>query len=141
MRIRIDRDLDPRPPPAGVLGGEVQAVGACVDLEKTTVLPRLLDHPVDVDFITGTFQQQATGGMSQDIEIPVIHGAQDTLGLLLLVKSEAGVDGADRIVELAQEVVGIVERSIRQNVDFGGFQDTETVEAFVEPVDVFDLLP
>ena len=77
----------------------------------------------------------------EDVEIPVIHGAQNALGLLLPVKPEAGMDRADRVVEFTQEVVRIVERSIRQNIHFGGFQDAETAQACVELVDVFDLRP
>ena len=102
-----------------VLGREIQPVRAGIDLEKTAVLPCLLDDPLDVDFVAGTLEQQASRRMSQDIEVPVIHGAQDALGLLLPVKSEARMNRADRIVEFPQEVVGIVERSVRENIHFG----------------------
>ena len=102
-----------------ILGGKIEAVGAGIDLEKTTVLPGVGDDPLDVDFIAGTFQQQASRRVSQDIEIPVIHGAHDALGLLGLPETEAGVDGADRIIEFPQEVVRIIQRSIHKDIHFG----------------------
>jgi hypothetical protein len=57
--------------------------------------------------------------MSQYVEVPVIHRTENALGLFLSRKSEAGVDRANRAVELPQEIVGIVERSIRKDVHFG----------------------
>ena len=66
VRIGIDGDHD-----AGlccssrVLGREVQPVRTRVDLEKAAILPRLLDHPFDVDFVARTLEQQASGRMSR----------------------------------------------------------------------------
>ena len=56
-------------------------------------------------------------------------------------KAEAGMDGADRVVEFAQQVVGIIERAIGEDIDFGGFQDADAVQAAVQLVDEADLLP
>ena len=59
MRIGGDGDLDPgRVREPRVLGGKIEAVGARIDLEKTTILPGVADDPLDVNFIAGTFQQQ-----------------------------------------------------------------------------------
>ncbi len=109
MGIGIDGDQYPRRVCfSRILGGKVQPVGARIDLEEAAVLPRLLDDPIGVDFVTGTLKEQASRRMSEDIEVPVIHGAQQALGLLLPVKSEARMNRADRIVEFTQEIVGIV---------------------------------
>src|SRR5437773_532289 len=83
-----------------VLGRQVQTVRAGVDFKKTAVLSGLFDHSLDVDLVPGAFEQEASRGMSQDVEIAVIHGTQKTLGLLFPVEREAGMNGANRIVEL-----------------------------------------
>ena len=56
MRIRTYGDLDPRcVREPRILGREVEAVGARIDLEKTPVLPSVVDDPLDVNFIAGAF--------------------------------------------------------------------------------------
>src|SRR5436190_4287916 len=75
---------------ARIFGGEIQTVRAGIDLKKASPLSRRLDHPLEIDFITGTLEQQASGRMSQDVEIPVIHRAQEPLRLL--VRSCSGLN-------------------------------------------------
>jgi len=79
--------------------------------------------------------------MAQDIEIPVIHRAQKALCLLCPFHPEAGMDRADGIVQFTQEVIRIIERSVRQDIHFGGFQNAESPQAAIELVDVSDLGP
>src|SRR5580700_10991537 len=79
--------------------------------------------------------------MPEDVEIAIIHGAQDAFGLLDLSQAEAGMYGGYRVVEFSQQVVGIVERSIGEDVHLGGLQDADVIEAAVQLVDEPDLLP
>src|SRR3984957_21319848 len=79
--------------------------------------------------------------MPQDVEVAVIHGVQNTLGLLILSKSEAGMYRADRIIQFPQQVVGIVERSVGEDIHLGGFEDADAIKPFVQLVDDPDLIP
>jgi hypothetical protein len=63
--------------------------------------------------------------MPKDIEIPVIHRAQDALRLRLAVKPEPRMDRADRIIELFKQVVGIIQRAVCKDVDLARFQDAK----------------
>ena len=56
---------------------KVEAIRARIDLEEAPVLPRVANDPVDIDLIAGALEQQAPRRMSQDIEMTVIHGAED----------------------------------------------------------------
>lgn len=42
-----------------------------------------------------------------------------------LPQTKAGMDGTDRVIEFLQQVVRIIQKSIRKDIYFGGFQDTE----------------
>ena len=99
------------------------------------------DDALDVDFVAGTLEQQPPGGVAQYVEIPVVHGAQNALGLLLLSKAETRMNRADGVVEFAQQFVGIVERAVGQDIDFRGFQDADAAQSSVQLVDEADLPP
>src|SRR5438445_134680 len=79
--------------------------------------------------------------MAKDVEVAIIHGAQNALGLFPSTQTEARVDRADGVVELPQDLVWIIERSIRKDVDFGGFQDAKAPQPGVQLVDEPDLCP
>ena len=89
MGIGVNRDQNPcYGRLAGIVGGQVEAVGAGVDLEKAAIQPRVSDDAIDVDLVARPFEQEPPGGMPQNIEIPVVHRAHDPLGLLLAVETE-----------------------------------------------------
>lgn len=79
--------------------------------------------------------------MAKDIEVPVVHRAQDTLRLRLAAESEARMDRADGVVELLEKSVGVIERAVRQDVDLARFQNAKAPQAPVHLVDKADLLP
>ena len=49
--------------------------------------------------------------------------------------------GANGVIEFFQQVVGIVERSVRQNIHLGRFQHTDANQARVQFIDEANLLP
>src|SRR4051812_21599711 len=79
--------------------------------------------------------------MPENIEIPIVHRAQQALRLLCFAEGEARVDRTDGVVERAQKIVRIIERAVRENIDLRGFQDAYALEALVELVDEADLFP
>ena len=92
----------------------------------------MVNDAIHVELVAGALEQQPAGGVTQNIKVAVVHGAQNPLGLLIFAKGEARMDGADRVIEFAQQLVRIIERAIGQNIDFGGFQDTEAVQVFIQ---------
>lgn len=138
--VGVDRDFQAGVAgEAGVFDAEVEAVGAGVYFEKAAALAGVFDHAVDIDFVAGAAEEQAAGGVAEDVAVGVVHRAEEALGLLRFVEGEARVDGADGVVELGEEVVGVIERAVGEDVDFGGFEDAEVGEARVEFVDGADL--
>src|ERR1051326_416182 len=50
------------------------------------------------------------------------------------------MDRANGVVEFVQQFVGIVERTIQQDVDLRGFQNADAFEPFVQFIDQANLL-
>jgi hypothetical protein len=73
VRVGSDGDLN-----AGLAGQpgifrrQIDPVGAGVDFEQAAIGSRLLDDPLDVDFIARTFEEQAAGGVTEDREIAIV---------------------------------------------------------------------
>src|SRR4051812_17038756 len=113
MRVGADGDFHARGSrEAGVFGREVKPVGTGINLKAAAVFSRVLDNPLYIDLVAWTAQQQPAGGVAENRKVAVVHRAHDPLRLRRLVQPEARVDGANSIVELAQQVVGIIELAI-----------------------------
>ena len=74
--------------------------------------------------------------MAEDIEIPVVHGAQDAFGLRLPVKSEPRMDRANRVIQFREQRVRIIQRAVGENIHFRRLQDADAVAFFVECIDI-----
>ena len=142
VRVGIDRDEDAGGRSAArIVRGKIEPVGAGVDFEKTAVGLRMVDDAVHIDVVAGPLEQQPAGGVAQDVEIAVVHRAHDALGLLLAVQPEARVDRTNRIVELPQEIVRIIQRPVSEDIHLGRFEDPDALRSFIELVDISDLRP
>jgi len=60
--------------------------------------------------------QQAACGMGQQLEMRVVHGLQDALGLAGAGKLEAGMDRSDHHVEARKNRVGQIQAAVLQDV-------------------------
>ena len=59
MRIRRYRDEDAScPNEPCILGGNIEAVGAAVELEKAAFLPRVFDDSLEIELVAWTLEQQ-----------------------------------------------------------------------------------
>src|SRR5579875_1396113 len=93
MGVGIDGDLDAflaRPVEIAPVQVEARRVG--VDLNTDPMLGRSVDYGVEVDRIAFSAQEQAPGGMTDDIDVGMGDGAQYASGLLLLGEIELAVD-------------------------------------------------
>jgi hypothetical protein len=79
--------------------------------------------------------------MAEDIEVPVVHSAQDAFGLRIPAKSEPRMDRANCVIQFFEEIVGIVERVVGQDVELTRFENTKTPRSAIQLVDKPDLLP
>ena len=71
--------------PAGVLGRQVEPVRTRIDFDEAAILPRVIDDAFYLDLVAGTLEQQSARRVPENIEIPVVHGAQQTLRLRYFV--------------------------------------------------------
>ena len=63
-------------------------------------------------------EQQASGGVSDDLRVRVFDGREHALGHGSPVKIEIRVDRADHYVELCKDFIGVIERSVLEDVHF-----------------------
>ena len=71
--------------------------------------------------------------------MPIVHGADDALGLSGLGEIELVVDGRNDHIETGQDLVRQVEAAVNQDVDLNTLEHHEAIELFVEAVDLVNL--
>ena len=124
---------------------EIQPPWVRVDLNGNPVLGTSGEDRLDVHLIARPAQQLPSGHVAQNGGKRILHRANDALRLGLSVELEAAVDARHHEIEARQDVIRIIERTVRQDVRFNAFEDAEAPPvAFVETVDLrvlrFDLL-
>jgi len=85
----------------------------------------VIDHAFDVDLISRPLEQKAARRVPENVEIPVVHSAQQALGLGFFVQGEPGMNRAYGVIKLFQQIVRIVESPVRKNINFTGLTDFE----------------
>ena len=79
-------------------------------------------------------------GVSDDLDMPVLHGTADASSLVLLGERESGVDAGDDPVQLCEDVVRVVELAVAEDVHFAPGQEREVaVHAVVDDAHLLDL--
>ena len=136
MGVGVDRDAQ-----AALLGclrmniGEIHAIGTAIDLEKAANGFCVLEQSLHVQFVSRPLQEQPAGCMPKNGEIAIVHGAQNPLGLLILVQSESRVNGADCKVKFLEHVVRIVELAVRKDINLRRLENAKAIEFGVELID------
>src|SRR5438034_1264694 len=75
-----------------------------------------VDDGVLVQFVGLAFQQQASGQMTEDMDVRIPRGADDAFGHLRFAVAEALVDARHNDIEFRQQVIGKVEFAVRRDV-------------------------
>jgi hypothetical protein len=101
---------------AGIFRRKIEPVWAGINLKEAAVCFGVLDDALDVNLIPGALEKKAASGVTQDGELAIIHRAEDSLGLRCLVKAESGMNRAHCVVQLLQQFIRIVERSIGEYI-------------------------
>ncbi len=99
-----------------------------------------VDDAWDVEGVGFAGEQEATGEVAKHGHVRVFDGANDAFGHCGLAHFEGVVDGGDDVVELGEDFVGVIERSVFEDVAFDAREDAEVGTEFgVELVDSADL--
>ncbi len=82
-------------------------------------------NSVDVDFISGAALQLAACHMADNCRIGIFDCFEDAVCLFLLGHFETAVNARDNEVEFTEHAVGIVKRTVTQNIRLDSFQDSK----------------
>jgi hypothetical protein len=112
-----------------------------VDLHRDDVLSASFQNPVDVDLIPGAALQLTTGHVAY-CRVRIFDCLEDAVCLFFFCHFETAVNARDHEVEFAEHAVGIVERTVSQNIRLDSFQNAEGLAvALVELVGLAVLGP
>ena len=140
MCVGIDHERDARAhgrPCVDV--GEVAPVGVGVDLEHRPRSRRRLEHGIEVDRVRGPALDQAPGRVADRAHERVLDRGDHPLGHRLLAHPERGVRAGDHPVEPFEQLVVVVERAVREDVDLAAGEQLDAVDARVRLVHELDL--
>lgn len=97
---------------------KIEAGRMRVELERHAPLLRPLNHAFDVQRVRRTLTEQTPSRVSEDAQIFVVHGPQDTLGLLSRIELEFVVDRCHHEIEALQQAVAEIELAVGKDIDF-----------------------
>ena len=104
---------------------EVEPPWVGVDLHRDAVLSASFQNPFNVDFISRAALQLTTGHVADNCRVGISDRLQYSLRLFLPRHFETAVNARDNEVEFAEHAVGIIERTVSQNIRLDSFQDTK----------------
>ncbi len=80
-------------------------------------------------------EEQAAGGVAQDGSAGVLCSRDEPAGGLFFVHAQVGVNGGDDKVEAGEQVVGIVEAAVVEDIAFDAFENAERRQFGIQGVD------
>src|SRR5437762_323163 len=104
---------------------EIEPPRIGVDLHGNAMLRAGRKYLLDIYLVARPPKKLTSRHMPEDRDKPILHRANDAIGLLLPVLPELAMDARHDEVELAQHVVWIVERTVRKNVGLCALKDPE----------------
>src|ERR1700751_1573967 len=107
-----------------------------VDFEMAAKLAGGGDDALHVDLIRLPLADQPPGGMTENSDMAISHGADDAIGLRLGRQIEIGVDGRDYDIELCQDCVRQVEASVIEDINPDPLENSDAVEPLIESIDL-----
>jgi hypothetical protein len=112
--------------------GQIQAIGAGIDLQMTAALARRGDHPLEIDAIRLALADQTASRMADDGDMTVVDRTSDPLGLRLARELETVMHGCHDDIESGEYSVGKIKTTVWKNVDLDAFEHREAIELVVE---------
>lgn len=117
---------------------EIETVWPRVELEEAAALQCSFHHALDVQLAGVAPVYESACGMSQEVEVGVVHRPDHAFGLRVSGEVEAVVDRANREVEVLEHALRQGERSVLQDVHLSRLEKDDTAELLVQPVDLLD---
>jgi hypothetical protein len=108
-----------------------------VDLEMAAILACRSDHALHVDFNGLTLANQTTCRVTNNGDVAVPHGADDTISLGLAGQVEMRVHGRDHDIELGQGRIGQIEGSVFEDIDLDTLENGNAMQALIESIELF----
>ena len=118
---------------------EVHALGIGVDFKGDLVFEGGLDDAIEVDGVGVAHAQPAAGEVADCVNGAAGDGLDDAFGHRLFTELKDVVDAGDDEIELGEDIGGIVEAAVAQDIDLRAREDLNTCDRFVGPADVFDV--
>src|SRR5262245_57160288 len=116
---------------------QIEPPGIGVDLNGYAVFRTSSENRLNVDVISGSAQQLPAGHMAEYRGMGIGYGASNALRLCGPVELETPMHARDDKVEAGKNLVGIIERAVRQDVGLDPFEDSESRPIpFVETVNI-----
>src|SRR6185437_2805550 len=117
MGIRVDAEqaaqLQGALAPAPV---HVETPRVSVDFDGDAMLCASAQDALHIDLVAGPSQQLAAGDVPEDCGVGVFDRFHDAVGLFLFAHSEFAMNTRDHEIEGLENVIGIVERAVAEDV-------------------------
>ena len=138
MCVRIDAHhaakIERRLVPAPV---KIEAPRIAIDLDRDAMSSAGREHTWDVQIVSGPPQKLPSCHMPENGCAGIHHGANNSLGLRCAIEAKAAVDARNDKIEACEDLIGIIERTIGQNVALDAFEDAKLARVFaVETVNL-----
>ena len=96
---------------------------------------------MQVDFVGLAFEQESARGMTEDVDVWILRGANQALSVVGLGLAEALMDAGHDHIKLGQHVIGQIEFARDQNIHFDAGEQPKISALILETfVDLFNLL-
>ena len=141
VRVGIDDATDAFPfregPEAPV---HVEAASISVEFNPCSCACGSVDHARDIECVSLSREQEPTGEMAEHGDVGIFDGADDSFCHRRFAHFEGVMNRCYDVVELGEDVVGVVEGTVFEDVAFDAGEDSKIGAEFgVELVDGLDL--
>jgi hypothetical protein len=103
----------------------VESHGAGVEFDPGAVFGAGINDGGLVDFVGFALEKQASGEVAHDLDVGILHNADEALGHFGFALGETLVDAGDDDIEFGEEVIVEIESAIGENVHFGAGEETK----------------
>ncbi len=117
---------------------QIKPSGIGVDLQSRTALGTHLDQRLQIDVVALAPADQPSGRVADHVDVRIAGRGDQSGGHLLASLAEAAVDRGNHQIQLGQDLIGKVQRSIGANLQLDPVEQAGTV---APPVDRSNELP
>ena len=132
MCIRIDHAFHSllfcKRPPTPI---EIETLWRRVDLDPGSGCGSGIEDRRNIDLIRFTFEQKAPRRMSEHGDKRIFHCPDDAFGHVCFAQIKNRVNRRHCVIEIAQNLVGEIKRTVAENVALDSGKETKAIELLV----------